>query len=189
MLSFPPSCSGLRHALHDIARPHYFKSNTVPAHVPLPLFLCHHGITRSGPRCAHKRKSCPTSAPLKLSVFRLGCLCFKLFFTRYVEPSWFSEFVSRFQMSCSDGALLSPVRGTSRRPPLVASESLLRSISREDADIATPDLSPRSARIVTADLQVPTSTYEYILVQTVLYAFKKKCKKDLNQQTNSFIDC
>ena len=57
-----------------------------------------------------------------------------------------------FQTSCSDGALLSPVRGTSRRPPLVASESPLRSISREDADVATPDLSPRSARIVTADL-------------------------------------
>ena len=55
-------------------------------------------------------------------------------------------------MSSSDDAPQSHTLGASRRPRRVASESPLRSISREDVGVATPDLSPRSARTATADL-------------------------------------
>ena len=58
-----------------------------------------------------------------------------------------------FQMSCSDDAPQSPIFSFSRLPPPpVSSESPLRVISRQKEGVSTPDLSPRSARIVTADL-------------------------------------
>ena len=56
-------------------------------------------------------------------------------------------------MSCSDDAPQSPIFSFSRLPPPpVSSESPLRVISRQKEGVSTPDLSPRSARIVTADL-------------------------------------
>ena len=58
-----------------------------------------------------------------------------------------------FQMSCGDDAPQSPIFSFSRLPPPpVSSESPLRVISRQKEGVSTPDLSPRSARIVTADL-------------------------------------
>jgi hypothetical protein len=72
-------------------------------------------------------------------------------FHRSGETSCVSEFV--FRMSSRDDAPQSPIFSASRRPPPpLSSESPLRAISREREGSSTPDLSPRSARIVTADL-------------------------------------
>ena len=57
-----------------------------------------------------------------------------------------------FQMSRCYDAPPSPALRASRPPPPLASESLIRAIPREEDGMSTPELSPRSAKIVAADL-------------------------------------
>ncbi len=59
----------------------------------------------------------------------------------------------------SDDAPQSPILSASRcPPPPVASEPPLRAIARENEGLVTPDLSPRSARIVTEDLTMESES-------------------------------
>ena len=57
--------------MHGFARPLYSIRNTGPAHVLLPLLLCHHGITRAG-QDAHMNEN------LALLVYYYNDLCFAL---------------------------------------------------------------------------------------------------------------